>query len=113
VEVNCGEVQKGGVPPKELHDFISKLLDYPNIEVCGLMTVPPLAATESELSGYFSALAKMRDELAAKLPLKASFKELSMGMSADFELAIAAGATWIRLGSILFGQRNAARWWQQ
>ncbi len=113
VEVNCGEAQKGGVNPKELFEFISKLLDYPHIEVAGLMTVPPASATDNELAGYFAALARLRDEAASKLALKPSFKELSMGMSSDFEIAIAAGATWIRLGSILFGQRSAARWWQQ
>lgn len=112
VEINCGEEQKGGVSPEAAADFIRQIRDLPNLVVSGLMTVAPLWAEGAEAGQFFALLAKLRDNISAELQLGPEFKELSMGMSGDFEYAIAAGATWIRLGSILFGQRSVARWWQ-
>lgn len=97
IQVNTGaEPQKAGVLPADTDAFISeaRALDLP---VRGLMCIPPV---EEEPSLHFALLSK----IAARNGLS----ELSMGMSADFETAIALGATYVRVGSAIFGERVAA-----
>lgn len=98
VEVNTGEEpQKAGILPRQTKDFAGYCREELNLDIAGLMCIPPL----DEAPGvHFAFLAK----LAAELGLN----ELSMGMSADFEEAIAFGATYVRVGSAIFGERSPA-----
>ena len=106
IEVNLsGEEGKFGVRRDEALNLIRRALEFKNIDVLGLMTMPPLFE-EPELSRpYFVALRSLRDELREKLP-HLELKELSMGMSADFEVAIEEGATMVRIGTAIFGPRG-------
>jgi PLP dependent protein len=95
IQVNTGaEPQKAGVLPREAPALVALCRDELKLDVAGLMCIPPL---EEEAAVHFAFLAK----LAAGLGLKG----LSMGMSDDFEMAIAFGATHVRVGSAIFGSR--------
>ena len=99
VQVNTGEEpQKAGVPPGETDDFVSLCRDEFGLSVEGLMCIPPL---DEEPSRHFALLAK----IATRLGLE----ELSMGMSGDFEKAIAFGATYVRVGTAIFGERELVK----
>jgi len=106
LQVNIGrEPQKGGFSPEEIFDAYNQISVMEKIEICGLMSIPPFLSSE-ELRPYHRDLAKLKDEVAMKCKVdKRIFKELSMGMSEDFDAAIEEGATIIRLGTILFGER--------
>ena len=96
VQVNTGEEpQKAGVIPAELPDFLAYCRDECGLKIDGLMAIPPI---DEAPSLHFSLL--------AKLAKAHNLSSLSMGMSADFELAIALGATHIRVGSAIFGTRQ-------
>ena len=95
VAVNlAGETQKSGCHPDEL----SAIIDAGQGTVSGLMTIPPAAANEKKLRELFSQLRTLADQHA--------LSTLSMGMSADFEIAIEEGATEVRVGSAIFGARE-------
>src|SRR4029079_19050738 len=99
VEVNTGEEpQKAGVLPAETGDFVARCRDDYGLAIEGLMCIPPL---DEEPSLHFAMLAK----IAANLGLN----ELSMGMSGDFAKAIAFGATYVRVGTAIFGARDSSR----
>ena len=99
LEVNAsGEATKGGFAPAELPGLVPTLREMKHARVCGLMTMAPLQEPEA-CRPTFRALREMRDQLRSELP---SVEHLSMGMSNDFEIAIEEGATFIRLGSVLF-----------
>lgn len=95
VQVNTGsEVQKAGIDPQEAAAFIARCRDVHGLEIAGLMCIPP----QHENPGpHFALLRKLADE--------AGIAELSMGMSGDYETAIAFGATQVRVGSAIFGAR--------
>ena len=98
IEVNLGgELSKSGVAPAGLDELASAIRDCPNLELAGLMTVPPYMEDVEEVRPFFRALRQKAEALG--LP------ELSMGMSHDFEIAIEEGATMIRVGTALFGAR--------
>ena len=98
VQVNTGEEeQKSGVHPQELGAFLKTLSAEYNLRPQGLMCIPPVGQA---VSPHFWLLQKLANEHG--------LKTLSMGMSGDFETAIAFGATHVRVGSALFGQRNYA-----
>lgn len=103
VQVNCSEeAQKGGVAPAELPSLLDTLRDLPHLSVRGLMTMAAIDAGEAEQHRTFGLLRHLRDEAASfghELP------ELSMGMSGDYAVAVEEGATMIRLGTVLFGER--------
>ena len=102
LEVNVsGEASKFGMTPEEARQAVSA---FPCPLLRGLMTVAPAEASPEELHRIFADLRALRDSLAqaSGLPLT----ELSMGMSGDFEIAIAEGATMVRVGSAIFGHRN-------
>ena len=82
--------------------LFSKLID---VQVVGLMTMAPFTKDEKKTRSCFSLLRNMKNNLNKSLPLN-SLKELSMGMSNDYEIAIEEGATQVRLGTVLFGPRN-------
>ena len=96
IQVNTGEEpQKAGVKPGEARAFLAYCRDELKLEITGLMCIPPL---DEEPAVHFAFLAKLAEEL--------NVKALSMGMSADFETAIAFGATHVRVGSAVFGVRS-------
>jgi len=102
--VNCSaEPQKGGVEPDLLPKLIDEVLDLPALELCGLMTMAALDAPEAELRRTFGLLRRMRDEGEKR---GVALPELSMGMSGDYPIAVEEGATLVRLGTVLFGERT-------
>src|SRR5690606_2087279 len=104
LQVNCsGEPQKGGVEPGELMPLLDHCASLQRIEVRGLMTMAALTDHEAEQRRAFRCLRELRDAAAAAGP---HLPELSMGMSGDYLVAVEEGATMIRLGTALFGERE-------
>jgi len=105
-EVNVGgEAQKGGVRPEGLMPLVDHVLARcPRLSPAGLMTVPPYDPDPERSRPHFVALRELASRLARQFDLPSL--DLSMGMSEDFEVAIEEGATWVRLGRILFGERR-------
>ena len=103
VEVNCGgEAQKAGAEPDTLPELLDSLAAMPALVVEGLMTMAPFTDDESVQRATFRRLRTLRDEAEQRghrLP------HLSMGMSGDYAVAVEEGATMVRLGTILFGER--------
>lgn len=96
IEVNTGEEpQKAGIAPSELSSFLAVCRDDLKVDIAGLMCIPPV---DEEAGVHFAFLAKLADETG--------LRELSMGMSSDFETAIGFGATHVRIGSAIFGARD-------
>jgi len=107
VEVKLSpEETKEGLQPesREAEELFEALPDLGNLEMCGLMTIAPWGADEQVTHTCFRSLREWRDGWAAKYP-RLRFDVLSMGMSGDFPLAIAEGATRIRVGTAIFGKR--------
>jgi len=100
------EETKTGLDPesKEAAELLERLPDLASLETRGVMTVAPWGVAEDETRACFRALRELRDRWAAAQP-RLNFEVLSMGMSGDFRLAIAEGATRIRIGTALFGKR--------
>ncbi len=88
-----------------LVDEISKVIALPNLQVRGLMTMPPLGSAPESSRPYFQRLRRLRDFLAAQFPLT-RFDELSMGTSSDYEVAVQEGATLVRVGTAIVGARQ-------
>jgi len=104
LEVNVsGEESKFGFQPDRLRGEIAELLALRSVQVLGLMTMAPYSEDPLAAKPYFSALRHLRDELRGQTG--ATLPELSMGMSGDFEAAIAEGSTIVRIGSAIFGDR--------
>ena len=106
LEVNVsGEKTKFGFDPETLRARWEELLALPRVQVCGLMTMAPYDEDPEKSRPYFAKLRGLREELETRagVPLP----DLSMGMSGDFEAAIAEGATMVRVGSAIFGDRPA------
>jgi pyridoxal phosphate enzyme (YggS family) len=105
IEVNCsGENAKYGGSPNETLILINHIKDMPHINLSGLMTIGPFTDDEEQIRDAFRLCYKIFKK--GQLLVGEEFDTLSMGMSGDFPLAIAEGATMIRVGSVLFGQRN-------
>jgi PLP dependent protein len=105
VQVNVsGEESKHGIPAEEVIPFIENLKQYENITVAGLMTMMPNIDDETKLRRYFKQMKTLQSEIAAMGLDHAPCKELSMGMSNDFTIAIEEGATFIRVGTALVGE---------
>ncbi|MBB6254858.1 YggS family pyridoxal phosphate-dependent enzyme [Nitrospirillum iridis] len=97
VEVNTGEEpQKAGIPPADVPDFLAACRDTHGLDIAGLMAIPP---AEEEPAMHFALL--------ADLARKAGLAQVSMGMSGDYDLAVRMGATYVRVGTALFGERAA------
>lgn len=105
LEVNVsGEKSKSGMKPEEVIPTLEHIArECPRITVEGLMTMAPFAEDPEEARPYFRKLRELRDECEAVLNI--GLPRLSMGMSGDYEVAVEEGATWVRLGTILFGER--------
>ncbi len=96
IQVNLAEEkQKSGILLKDLNDFYNYCRDKLDLDIIGLMCLPPI---NSESNKYFQILKKKSEEL--------NLHEISMGMSADYEEAVCAGSTFIRIGSAIFGERK-------
>ena len=107
VQVNIGrEPQKAGVLPEELPGFLSQLAAFPHLKVRGLMAIPPAPTRPEDSRPYFREMKRLFDGLAAEKIPGVALEVLSMGMSADWEVAVEEGATMIRLGTVLFGPRG-------
>jgi PLP dependent protein len=105
LQVNvAGEASKFGFPPAKLMQEIDTIAQFKRASIEGLMTIPPLAANPENSRRYFAALRELRDRLAGESGF--SLPELSMGMSGDFRVAIAEGATMVRIGTAIFGERR-------
>ena len=102
VEINIsGEETKYGIHPEQAEYFIRSVNCLKNVQVCGLMVMAPLSNDEIILKNIFHRARKLRDDLVLEHGLK-TVKELSMGMSNDFRIAIEEGATMVRIGSLIF-----------
>jgi PLP dependent protein len=106
LEVNVsGERSKFGMPPEEGPAVLEKSGGLMNVDVVGLMTVPPVTEDPQEARPFFRQLREFRDKW--QMLSGAVLPELSMGMSHDFEVAVEEGATMVRLGTVLFGERKS------
>jgi pyridoxal phosphate enzyme (YggS family) len=106
IEVNLGgEESKAGVPSEEVLPLVEQISKFSNLELKGLMAVPPFFDNPEDARPFFQQLRLMRDRAAQAGVAGERFKDLSMGMSNDFEVAIEEGATFIRVGTALFGAR--------
>jgi len=105
VQVNVsGEETKGGFEGPEAVDAIGTVVALPGLHVDGLMTIAPFTEDERRLHDTFGAARRLLEEARRQFP--ALGPELSMGMSNDFEVALEEGATILRLGTVLFGERG-------
>ena len=106
VQVNIGrEPQKAGVPPEDVPEFVREVASLPHLQVRGLMAIPPIPQRSEDSRPYFREMRRLFDGLAAEKIPGVAMEVLSMGMSADWEVAVEEGATMIRLGTALFGPR--------
>jgi pyridoxal phosphate enzyme (YggS family) len=106
VQVNVsGEASKSGCAPTEALPLARAIAQQPALRLAGLMTIPPLASPAEAARPHFRRLRQLRDEVAAALAREPESLPLSMGMSADFEVAVEEGAGFVRIGTALFGAR--------
>lgn len=107
VQVNIGGDQnKAGIAPEAAEKLLDELAELDHLEVCGLMTIPPVESDTAKTRGHFVRLRKLGDKLYNKgFFTTRDTVEFSMGMSQDFPIAIEEGATIIRVGTAIFGQR--------
>ena len=103
LQVNIsGEESKHGFAHDELDDVLAEIAQLDKIEIVGLMTMAPFEASQEELQDIFSKTHQLQKQLEKKQLKNMPFSELSMGMSRDFEVAIANGATYVRIGTSFF-----------
>lgn len=107
LQVNIGgEESKGGVEPEELDGLAAQAVSMPNVRLRGLMAIPPVAVDPEDNTQYFVAMRQLFVDMKEKIAdNKNDINCLSMGMSKDYEQAIAQGATLVRVGSAIFGPR--------
>ena len=101
----AGEASKFGFSPAKLLEQVETIAGFKRANIEGLMTIPPLASPPEHSRPYFVALRELRDRLARESGF--ALPELSMGMSGDYQVAIAEGATMVRVGTAIFGERRA------
>lgn len=107
IEVNLGgEESKTGAAPDEILPLCEQIGKLPRLELKGLMAVPPFSDNAEDARPFFQHLRHLRDEARQAGAAGGRFNDLSMGMSDDFEIAIEEGATFIRVGTALFGARR-------
>jgi PLP dependent protein len=108
IEVNLGgELSKAGVVSGEVLSLCERAEKLRNLELVGLMAVPPLLEDPQEMRPYFRRLRELLDDAIRVGIVDRQFRELSMGMSNDFQVAIEEGSTYVRVGTAIFGQRVA------
>lgn len=107
VEVSiAGEVSKTGVAVQDVAAFVREAAKFKNISIKGLMTIPPFLDDPEAVRPYFRMLRVLAGSIAKENISGMSMRELSMGMSGDFEVAIEEGATMVRVGTAIFGGRK-------
>ena len=110
IEVNVsGEETKSGVPLGEAISLIRKVASLGNLSIQGLMTMPPWFDDPEDARPYFAALRGLRDRIVEMQIPGVEMRELSMGMSGDFEVAVEEGATIVRVGRTIFGERTLTK----
>ena len=106
-EVNIGgEESKSGMKPEELSGFLNESGKYLNVRVRGLMTIAPFLESQEQVRPYFKKMKELFEEAANFSSPNVKMEHLSMGMSGDFVTAIEEGATMVRIGSAIFGERK-------
>ena len=106
LEVNIGaEASKSGFSPAELPAALDSIAQLPSVRVRGLMTIPPICPSRQEIEPYFVRMKQLFIDICGKKYDNIRMDFLSMGMSADYEAAIACGANMVRVGSAIFGAR--------
>ncbi len=107
LEVNVAkEETKFGLLTEEVLDFYKEVIDLPGLKVCGLMTIAPYVENSEENRQYFVNLKQLMVDIESEKTDNISVGELSMGMTGDYEVAIEEGATYVRVGTGIFGERN-------
>ncbi|MCK9362450.1 MAG: YggS family pyridoxal phosphate-dependent enzyme [Syntrophales bacterium] len=106
IEVNvAGEATKSGAPFAQASTLVHAVAALPNLSIQGLMAMPPYCDDPEEARPFFRKLRGLREEIEAEKIPRVEMKELSMGMSGDYAVAIEEGATIVRLGRAIFGER--------
>jgi hypothetical protein len=107
IEVNVsGEQTKNGIPASAALSLIKQIALLPNLTIRGLMTMAPYSDNPENARPYFTALSKLKNDITAQSIPRVQMEELSMGMTDDFEVAIEEGATIVRIGRAIFGERQ-------
>ena len=107
LEVNIGaEASKSGFTPEEIPALAARMSEFPGVHLCGLMAIPPISKNPGDNRKYFAEMANLFVDIRRKKYDNVCMVCLSMGMSDDFEDAIAEGSTMIRVGTAIFGARN-------
>ena len=107
MQVNIAmEEQKGGISVPEVIETIRRTAVLEHLSIKGLMIIPPYADDPEDSRSYYKKLRELRDEVAAENIPNVHMNELSMGMSGDYEVAVEEGATLVRVGSAIFGERD-------
>lgn len=103
IEVNVsGEMTKGGIQPEDVEKLLNFSNKFDNVKIVGLMTMAPFIEPE-ETRKYFKLLCALRDNISVRFP---NIRELSMGMSNDYWVAVEEGSTIVRIGTAIFGERG-------
>jgi len=107
IQVNIGkEASKSGIDAESAEMLIRSLAAFPNLSVRGLMVIPPFFDEPERVRPHFRGLRELQDSLNKSSITGVSLDELSMGMTGDFEAAIEEGATMVRIGTAIFGERQ-------
>jgi len=107
IQVNIGEeASKSGASADEVQKLVKEISQLKNLSVKGLMTIPPFYDEPEKVRPYFTATRELRDRIKAAAIANIAMDELSMGMTGDFEAAIEEGATLVRIGTAIFGERS-------
>ena len=108
LEVNvAGEGSKFGFSPEKIRDQMEELLALSRLSILGLMTIPPVTKESETSRKYFVQLRELRDRLQTEF--RVDFAQLSMGMTQDFPIAVEEGATLVRVGTAIFGERRSGK----
>jgi len=107
IEVSlAGESQKAGINAEDVLELVREAAKLQNLSIQGLMTVPPFLDDAEQVRPYFKKLRELSERIADDRLPNVSMQQLSMGMSGDFEVAIEEGATFVRVGTAIFGERT-------
>ncbi len=110
LEVNiAGEESKGGFAREEILEIAQNFSDFPNLRLCGLMSIPPICHEPGQNNKFFLEICNLAVDITAKKSDNVSMEILSMGMSGDYADAIRCGSTMIRLGTAIFGPRDYSK----
>jgi hypothetical protein len=108
IQVSTGEIQKSGISPEKLISMIHSGMNLEHIAICGLMVMPPYAQAPENSRPYFKNLSQLLNQIKTEYSgnLNHPLNHLSMGMTGDFLVAIQEGATFVRVGTAIFGKRE-------